>query len=350
MSNLIKCPEPITGITKKWKVFLAGPIQGAPDWQSKLPEIENVVYLSPRRESYPVPNFDYNEQVEWETQALRSANIVLIWIPKEDEIIAGRSYAQTTRFEVGENMARSKNIILGIDESFPGRRYFEHKAKKYGVLGDKVFSTLEECVEQLKKCIEIRTQNPRTYFTSDTHFSSERALTLSMRPFETIEEMDWTMIERWNKEVMPCDTVWHLGDFGENWPLDYLSGNIKMVEGNYERDGKSSIDTDYLETYAKGAVLVDFPDKDGNKHAYCMSHEPLACKEAICSWNRTIRRREKRNIFGLFGHIHGRQRIKSFGMDVGVDCSNYTPVSLDEVSFYRNAVERGFYDENVWVQ
>ena len=345
MNNLIKCPEPITGITKKWKVFLAGPIQGAPDWQSKLLEIENVVYLSPRRESYPVPNFNYNEQVEWETQALRSANIVLVWIPKEDESIAGRSYAQTTRFEVGENMARGKNIILGIDESFSGRRYFEYKAKKYGVLGDKVFSTLEECVEQLKKYVEIRTQNPRTYFTSDTHFSSERALTLSMRPFETIEEMDWTMIERWNKEVMPCDTVWHLGDFGDNWPLGYLSGNIKFLNGNYERDGKSTIDRTLVEVIGNDATI------ELNSKIYYLSHEPERCRRVV-NWHENKQKFQvgQYKVFALYGHIHGRQRIKPFGMDVGVDCSNFTPVSTNEVAFYRDAVEKGFYDENVWVQ
>lgn len=346
MNNLIKCPEPITGITKKWKVFLAGPIQGAPDWQSKLPEIENVVYLSPRRESYPVPNFNYDEQVEWETQALRSANIVLVWIPKEDESIAGRSYAQTTRFEVGENMARGKNIILGIDETFPGRRYFEHKANEYGVLGDRVFSTLEECVKQLKDCVEVRTKNPRTYFTSDTHFSSERALELSMRPFNNVKEMDWTMIERWNKEVMPCDTVWHLGDFGDNWPLGYLSGNIKFLNGNYERDGKSTIDESLVN------IVGDYATIEINGELYYLIHEPEKCKRAISEYeySRKFKVCKIDKVFGLYGHIHGRQRIKPFGMDVGVDCSNFTPVSTNEVVFYRDAVEKGFYDENVWVQ
>ena len=345
MNNLIKCPEPITGITKKWKVFLAGPIQGAPEWQCLLPEIENIVYLSPRRESYPVPNFNYNEQVEWETQALRSANIVLVWIPKEDESIVGRSYAQTTRFEVGENMARGKNIILGIDELFPGRRYLEYKAKEYGVIGDKVFSTLEDSVEQLKQYIEVRTQNPQTYFTSDTHFSSERALKLSRRPFNNIKEMDWTMIERWNNKVMPCDTVWHLGDFGENWPLGYLSGNIRFVSGNYEREGKSTIDKTLVEAIGNDATI------ELNSKIYYLSHEPERCRRAV-NWHEKKQKFQvgKYRVFALYGHIHGRQRIKPFGMDVGVDCSKYTPVSMDEVDFYRNAVEKGFYDENVWVQ
>ena len=52
----------------------------------------------------------------------------------------------------------------------------------------------------------------------------------------------------------------------------------------------------------------------------------------------------------IFGHIHGRQKIKKFGIDVGVDGNNYTPVSDDEVLFYINAIRKGYYDDEVWVQ
>ena len=347
MSNLIKCPEPITGITKKWKVFLAGPIQGAPDWQSKLPEIENVVYLSPRRESYPVPNFNYNEQAELETQALRSANIVLFWIPEESEVVAGRSYAQTTRFELGENMARGKRIILGVNNSFHGRRYFDYKAEKYGVIGGKMFSTLDECIAALKSYIGEAESHPNTFFTSDTHFNSLRALTLSTRPFRNVEEMDWTMIERWNNVVNPCDTVYHLGDFDEEWALQFLSGKVFFIEGNYEREGKTRVNPLLVSGYSKGAIIPPaFTDKNGNNYTFLLCHEPEQCRVDICRMNRS----RKDKIFGLFGHIHGRQRIKSFGIDVGVDCNNYTPMSLEQVLFYRNAVDKGFYDNNVWIQ
>lgn len=345
--SIIKCPNEITGLNEKWKVFLAGPIQGAPEWQFQLPELDNVVWLCPRRESYPVPDFNYYEQTEWETHALRAANIVLFWIPEEDEPVAGRSYAQTTRFELGENMARGKRIILGVHDKFPGRRYFEYKASKYGVIGNEVFSTLEDCVKALKTYIGNAEAHPNTFFTSDTHFTSERALTLSTRPFKTVEEMDRTMIERWNNVVNPCDLVYHLGDFGEEWPLGYLSGNIFFIEGNYERDGKTSIKPELVKAYSKGAVIPPpFTDKNGNNHTFLLCHEPEQCRVDICRMNRS----RKDKIFGLFGHIHGRQRIKSFGIDVGVDCNNYTPMSLEQVLFYRNAVDKGFYDNNVWIQ
>ena len=96
---LIKCPNSFTGHNNKWKVFLAGPIQGAPKWQFELPEIENVVWISPRRDDGAVLNDEtHRQQMEWETQALRTANIILFWIPEEIEHVEGRGYAQTTRF------------------------------------------------------------------------------------------------------------------------------------------------------------------------------------------------------------------------------------------------------------
>ena len=151
---IIKCPNDFmsTGKIIDWLVFLMGPIQGAPEWQNNMPELDAVTYLSPRREFYPVPNFNYNEQVDWETNAITQSDILFVWIPEEAEHIEGRDYAQTTRFEIGENMAKGKRMIIGIHDKFPGRKYFQYKAEKYpNVIGHKVYSTFEECIEELRK-------------------------------------------------------------------------------------------------------------------------------------------------------------------------------------------------------
>jgi len=34
----------------------------------------------------------------------------------------------------------------------------------------------------------------------------------------------------------------------------------------------------------------------------------------------------------VFGHCHGKLKLDLRAMDVGVDCNNYTPVSLEEVA------------------
>lgn len=41
----------------------------------------------------------------------------------------------------------------------------------------------------------------KVWFTSDTHFNSERTLELSKRPFKTVEEMNNVLIKNWNSVV-----------------------------------------------------------------------------------------------------------------------------------------------------
>ena len=52
------------------------------------------------------------------------------------------------------------------------------------------------------------------YYTADLHFLYEPLL--SSRPFATVEEMDETLIQNWNKTVSPDDTVYLAGDIGYN--------------------------------------------------------------------------------------------------------------------------------------
>jgi calcineurin-like phosphoesterase family protein len=50
------------------------------------------------------------------------------------------------------------------------------------------------------------------FVISDTHFGQAKAIEYFGRPFASREEMDETMIERWNAVVRPQDIVYHLGD------------------------------------------------------------------------------------------------------------------------------------------
>lgn len=72
-----------------------------------------------------------------------------------------------------------------------------------------------------------------TWFTSDTHFGSDRTLELSVRPFSNTRKMDATLILNWNSVVGQEDTVYHLGDFGNGDAIQYLKGKrIFVLPGN----------------------------------------------------------------------------------------------------------------------
>lgn|SRR5574344_147605 len=350
MKKQIYSPEDLDfrkpALKDKVRVFLAGPIQGAKDWRKDLPDLEDVVYLNPKRQS--MDDFDWDKQVAWETLAFQCANIVLFWIPEESEPVAGRDYAQTTRMELLENLARNRDLVVGIDPSINARRYMVKKCKDYGI---EVQKTFETTVKELKARVKARLAR-QIWFTSDTHFSSDRARTLSKRPFSTTKDMDMTMVERWNRVVGPNDLVYHLGDFGNYDMLNYLSGDIQLVYGNYERaelDSSKLNDQTFLrDLKARGfnAIYTGTTEVeiDGLPKTVIVAHEPTLCK------NELFVREGRHYPLGLFGHIHGRQKIKPFGIDVGVDCNNFTPISEQDVKFYFNAIERGYYDQEVWVQ
>ena len=95
IEHTLLCPsnslDAVNDLGKCWKVFLAGPIQGAPNWQHSAESLfvnkqnNNIVFLSPRRLSYD--NFNYEEQVQWEKKYMCLADVILFWIPESSEDI-----------------------------------------------------------------------------------------------------------------------------------------------------------------------------------------------------------------------------------------------------------------------
>lgn len=341
---IITCPNPVPEKKTKWYIFLAGPIQGGPPWQFSLPKTNpNIIWLSPRRESYS--NFDYYEQVNWETNLLRMSDIILFWIPEKIKEIKGRDYAQTTRTEFGEYLARGKKVIVGINKNFSGRTYLITKCEQYGI--KHVHENMNSCIKEIEQYIKECENNKNIFYTSDTHFGSERALKLSKRPFKTVEEMDWKIIENWNRIVHINDIVYHLGDFGDLWPMKYLNGKIILIQGNYEKKSFEENPKVFNEFKEKFSEIYKEPivlNKKDNKFILC--HEPLSGLDVYKK--EILNVQNMQNIFVLFGHIHGRQKIKNFGIDVGVDANNYFPVPEADILFYKKAINEGFYDEQVF--
>lgn len=119
-------------------VFLAGPIQGAPDWQAEAllwfaEHAPALAVASPRRPG-PRRDSEYAAQVDWETHHLRRAagcGVILFWLAREAESVPGRAYAQTSRFELAEWKVRHERdgvrLVVGIEDGFSGARYIRHR-------------------------------------------------------------------------------------------------------------------------------------------------------------------------------------------------------------------------------
>ena len=81
------------------------------------------------------------------------------------------------------------------------------------------------------------------YVASDLHLEHENIIDYCDRPFETVDEMNETLVENWNTVVSPEDTVLYLGDLVPferqdhvvlDW-LEKLHGEIIFIRGNHDK-------------------------------------------------------------------------------------------------------------------
>lgn len=191
------------------------------------------------------------------------------------------------------------------------------------------------------------------YFTSDTHFGSQRTLELSKRPFKNTEEMDKTILDNFNNILTEEDVLFHLGDFGNYEMVRKINCSVRLILGNYE---EKDITMDYDDNVYEFChqlkkegfesigrkKYISVPHHETNEYIlFNLVHEP---SKSIC---KPISERTPKNVFNLYGHIHGRQMIRRYGMDVGVDCHHFRPVSMDDIWFYYDAIKK-HYDHEVF--
>lgn len=113
------------------------------------------------------------------------------------------------------------------------------------------------------------------YFIADPHFGHENAIKLCSRPFETVEEMNETIIKNWNGRVHGNDTVYIVGDmfFRCDDPepiLKRLHGKKHLLVGNHDGSWLGKIDT----TKYFQSVSHMLETSDG-AHALTLCHYPL---------------------------------------------------------------------------
>ena len=76
------------------------------------------------------------------------------------------------------------------------------------------------------------------FFTSDTHFNHGHIIKYCNRPFISMEEMNETIVQNWNKTVKQKDIIYHLGDVCWGLPdifLKKLNGYKILIQGNHDK-------------------------------------------------------------------------------------------------------------------
>lgn len=164
------------------------------------------------------------------------------------------------------------------------------------------------------------------YLTSDTHFGHGKIIEYTHRPFNTVEEMDQTIINNINNTVGPEDILYVLGDFtmGGSYTkcMKYREQlnckRVHLILGNHDKK----------KVFRSNKPPIFESVKDYDEVGYCcLSHYPFL------SWNS----RDYGSIM-CHGHIHSNRRYNEINQwqkirryDVGVDANDYRPISIDYI-------------------
>lgn len=162
----------------------------------------------------------------------------------------------------------------------------------------------------------------KIFIISDTHFGdSGSIIKYEGRPFADGNEMDEAMIENWNREVGPEDTVYHLGDLACGRSAEEikalvgrLNGHKILVMGNHDQGMtvRQWMDAGFEAAYPLPVILDEF---------YILSHEPLYVSRAAPYAN-------------IFGHVHGNPAYRDCSARSFCACverTGYKPVAFEEI-------------------
>lgn len=166
------------------------------------------------------------------------------------------------------------------------------------------------------------------FVISDTHFFHKNILGFlkedgtPVRPgFSSVEEMNETIIDRWNKTVKPDDIVYHLGDFTfgnkKNIPIaNRLFGKKRIILGNHDYEAR-----EYYPFFDKVMSWRQFGEY---KIPLFLCHYPL--DESAFNY------RTRKQGLNIHGHLHEKASTRpDIHVNVCVEKTNYTPINLEDI-------------------
>ena len=169
----------------------------------------------------------------------------------------------------------------------------------------------------------------KIFLISDTHFGHDREFIWKVRGFNSVEEMNETIVQKWNDTVSAEDDVYILGDVILGDPSNIecvkrLSGKLHIVLGNHDTANREKMYRELPNVVEVAEVGIRLKYK---KYHFVLTHYPMMTgnleKESL-----------KQMSLNLYGHTHQASNFYNdmpFMYHVGVDSHNCYPVLLDDI-------------------
>lgn len=181
---------------------------------------------------------------------------------------------------------------------------------------------------------------PLNFYIADWHYNHANVIAYDNRPFQTLEEMNAALVQRWNSTVEDRDTVYVLGDMfcrcGTEEAirvLKTLHGKKVLIRGNHDYLTRES---DFCREFEQ---VTDYLEIEDGWRYVILCHYPIPCfnhhfREEWCH---------------LYGHVHNSfewnmmERFRTAMEDEWHNCEmynagammpwmDYTPRTLDEIT------------------
>jgi calcineurin-like phosphoesterase family protein len=168
---------------------------------------------------------------------------------------------------------------------------------------------------------------------SDTHFNHANILKFEDKvgkpvrgQFSSVEEMNETMIQRWNEVVKPGDKVYHLGDvvFGTdkgNWlanNMPRLMGSKRLIFGNHD-DPEHFVGKGQFKKTSLWRVFKEFN--------ILLTHVPVHESTVMEG-----RGGSDKPMLNVHGHIHQNLSPSKFHYNACVEMNDYRPVNIEDLA------------------
>ena len=165
------------------------------------------------------------------------------------------------------------------------------------------------------------------YFIADIHFGHENIIEMCNRPYYNVQEMNFDMIQKWNRKIKNNDTIYILGDMffrcdNYEYILSQLNGQKYLIVGNH--DGSWMTKVDMSKYFNSINTLLE--TSIGTVGA-TLCHYPLV------TW------KHQQKTYMIHGHIHNDTDSEYWPflclnpriLNAGVEINGYEPVTLEEL-------------------